>query len=443
MLRGLYIASALGLVLAGVAAGLNYAFLRPTSLRVAVTHGTDDQKLIEAIGHVFSASRDSVRFRVVPVSTAAASAVALQSESVDLAVIRSDISVPPNGQTLVILHRNPALLIVRGDETLGSIPDLKGKSVGIVRSTATGVGNSNLFDTILAQYEIDPNQVRHVAIERKAMMAAVKSHQVDALFVVGPATGDLAFEAVGAITKASGSAKFLPIAEAKAMAQRSSALESTEIVRGAFGGDPPRPADPFETVGVTVRLMARASLKDSLAADVMRRLFSERVSIARLEKLANQIEAPSTDKGAAMPLHPGAAAYLDDEEKDFFDKYSDFIYLGAMALSVLGSGLAAIATRMSNTRHNEFDRVLERLLEILKSARASNRLDELDELEREADEIFASSMTNRKLRGLDTHAMAAFGLALDQARDAIRERRALALKQPARPVEVTRIALGE
>ncbi|MCC2103858.1 MAG: C4-dicarboxylate ABC transporter substrate-binding protein, partial [Hyphomicrobiales bacterium] len=149
------------------------------------------------------------------------------------------------------------------------------------------------------------------------------------------------------------------------------------------------------------------------------------------------------DKGAAMPLHPGAAAYLDDEEKDFFDKYSDFIYLGAMALSVLGSGLAAIATRMSNTRHNEFDRVLERLLEILKGARASTRLDELDELEREADEIFASSMTNRKLRGLDTHAMAAFGLALDQARDAIRERRALALKQPARPVEVTRIALGE
>lgn len=443
MLRGLYIASALGLALAGAAATLNYAFLRPTTLRVAVAQGTDDHKLVDAIGRVFSVSRDNVRFHVVPVGTAGASSAALQSENVDLAVVRSDISVPPNGQTLVILHRNPALLIARGDDAIASVPELKGKTVGIVRSTATGVGNATLFDTILAQYEIDPSLVRHEIIERKAIAEAVRTRHVDVLFVVGPATAEISTEAVSAVAKASGSAKFLPIAEAKAMAQRSSALDSTEVVRGAFGGDPPRPAETFETVGVTVRLMARATLKDSVAADVMRRLFSERLAIARLDKLANQIEAPATDKGAAMPVHPGAAAYLDDEEKDFFDKYSDFIYLGAMALSVLGSGLAAVATRISTTRHNEFDRLLERLLEILKGARSSNRLDELDELEREADEILASSLANRRMKGLDSHAMAAFGLALDQARDAIRERRAQILKQPARPVEVSRIALGE
>lgn len=443
MLRGLYIASALGLALAGVAAGLNYAFLRPTTLRVAVAQGTDDHKLVDAIGHIFSANRDSVRFRVVPVSTATASSAALQSESVDLAVVRSDISVPPNGQTLVILHRNPALLIARGDGAISSVSDLKGKTVGIVRGTATGIGNAKLFDAILAQYEIDPNLVRHEVIERDAMADAVKSRQVDALFVVGPATANFPAEAVAAVVKASGAAKFVPISEAKAMAQRSSALELTEIVRGAFGGDPPRPNEAFETVGVSARLMARASLRDSVAAEVTRRLFSERLSIARLDKLANQIEAPATDKGAALPVHPGAAAYLDDEEQNFFDKYSDFIYLGAMALSVLGSGLAAAATRMSNTRHTEFDMLLERLLEILKASRASNSLHELEGLEREADEILASSISNRRLRGLDSHAMAALGLALDQARDAIRERRAAIMKQPPRPVEVPRLALGE
>ena len=443
MLRGLYIASALGLALAGAAAALNYTFLRPTTLRVAVAQGTDDHKLVEAIGRVFSSGKDSVRLRVVPVTTANASAAALQSESVDLAVIRSDIAVPSNGQTLVILHRNPALLIARGDDTIAAVPDLKGKTVGIVRGTATGIGNAKLFDTILAQYEIDPDAVRHEVIERSSMAEAVKSRQVDALFVVGPATADFASEAVAAVTKTSGSAKFIPITEAKAIAQRSNVLEATEIVRGAFGGDPPRPAEALETVGVSVRLMARATLRDSVAADVTRRLFSERLVIAKLERLANQIEAPATDKGAALPVHPGAAAYLDDEEKGFFDKYSDFIYLGAMALSVLGSGLAAVATRLSNTRHIEFDRILERLLEILRAARNSNRLDELDELEKEADEILASTLANRRFRGLDSHAVAALGLALDQARDAIRERRAAGGKSPPRPVEVSRIALGE
>ncbi len=443
MLRGLYIASALGLALAAAAAGVNYAFLRPTMLRVAVPQGTDDHKLMEAIGRVFSASRDSVRLRIVPVATANASSAALQSESVDIAVVRSDIAVPSNGQTLVILHRNPALLIARGDDQIASVSDLKGKTVGIVRGTATGIGNAKLFDTILAQYEIEPDQLHREIIDRAAVTDALKSRQVDAIFVVGPSNAGFTSDAIAAVAKVGGAAKFIPIAEAKAIAQRTHALEATEIVRGAFGGDPPRPAEAVETVGVTVRLLARANLQDSIAAEVTRRVFAERLSIARLEKLANQIEAPSTDKGAAMPVHPGAAAFLDDEEKNFFDKYSDFIYLGAMGLSVLGSGLAAAATRISNTRHGEFDRVLEHLLGILKAARASTRVDELDDLERETDEILASTLASRRLKGLDGHAMTALGLALEQIRDAIRERRALALRQPGRPVEVSRIALGE
>ena len=114
-----------------------------------------------------------------------------------------------------------------------------------------------------------------------------------------------------------------------------------------------------------------------------------------------------------------------------------------MALSVLGSGLAAVATRMSNARHSEFDRVLERLLEILKAARNSDDMNELDDIEKQTDEIFASSLANRRLRGLDAHAMTALGLALDQARDAIRERRAIIARLPRRPVEAPRLALGE
>ena len=98
---------------------------------------------------------------------------------------------------------------------------------------------------------------------------------------------------------------------------------------------------------------------------------------------------------------------------------------------------------MSNARHSEFDRVLERLLEILKAARNSDDMNELDDIEKQTDEIFASSLANRRLRGLDAHAMTALGLALDQARDAIRERRAIIARLPRRPVEAPRLALGE
>ena len=189
--------------------------------------------------------------------------------------------------------------------------------------------------------------------------------------------------------------------------------------------------------------MARASLRDSVAADLTRLLFSERLSIAQIAPLANQIEAPSTTKGGALPVHPGAAAYLDDEEKSFFDQYSDFVYIGAMLVSVVGSGLAALASRMSSVRHTEFDRLLERLLQILKSARSADRLDELDDLEQEVDEILVSGVADRRVHGIDSHGMVALTLALDQARQAVRERRALLERAPQRLIEVPRIVSGE
>lgn len=443
MRRYLFLAAGFGFALAVLAAATNYYFLRPTVLRVAVAQGTEDHKLVSAIARVLSAARENVRLRVVPVNSAAAGAAALQAGAVDLAVVRSDIGLPANGQTLVILHHNPALLIAPGDRNIRSIAELKGKTVGIVRGAATGEGNARLLETILAQYDISPDAVRRVNLLRAEIADAVKKRRVDALFVVGPTTSDIAGDAVAAVAQTKDGAIFIPIAEAKAIAQRAHALESTEIVRGAFGGDPPRPANAVETVGVTARLMARASLRDSVAATLTRLLFSDRLAIAQLSRLANQIEGPSTDKDAALPVHPGAAAYLDDEEQSFFDKYSDYIYIGAMLLSVVGSALAAIASRMNVARHNEFDRLLERLLEILKAARAASRLEELDGLEKETDEILVSGLANRKLHGIDSHGMAALALALDQAREAIRERRGVFGRVPVRAVETPRIAAGE
>lgn len=442
MRRYLFLGVVFGLAIVMTAAAANYFLLRPSVLRVSVAQGTDDHKLVDAIARVLSASRGRERLNVVPVNSAAASAAALQAGAVDLAVVRSDIALPVNGQTLAILHHNPALLITTADHGLRSVVDLRGKTVGIVRATSAGNGNAALFDQILAQYDIAPDAVAHVVLERRELAASLKSGQVDALFIVAPTTSDALADAVAAAAQGAGGVAFIPVSEAKAMAQRSKVLESTEIVRGAFGGDPPRPSEAFETVGVTARLVARASLRDTTASDLTRVLFSERLAIAQLHRLANQIEAPSTDKDSALPVHPGAAAYLDDEEQTFFDKYSDFIYIGAMLLSIAGSGAAAFFGRMTAVSHNQFDRLLERLLEILAAARTTIDPDDLDRLEKEADEILVSGIANRRIATVDQHGMAALALALDQAREAIREQRR-AITRAQAPPGPRRIASGD
>ena len=55
---------------------------------------------------------------------------------------------------------------------------------------------------------------------------------------------------------------------------------------------------------------------------------------------ASHIEKPDTDKDAALPAHPGAAAYIDGTERTFLERYSDCFWGALLVLSGLGSALA-------------------------------------------------------------------------------------------------------
>ena len=119
-------------------------------------------------------------------------------------------------------------------------------------------------------------------------------------------------------------------------------MNSGEIKAGAFGGSPQRPEESVETIEVHHYIVARKTLGEQVVADFTKHLFAIRQSLAAEMPSAAKIEKPDTDKDAAVPVHPGAAAYLDGELKTFFDRYSDLLYWGLMAMSVFGSGFAGL-----------------------------------------------------------------------------------------------------
>jgi TRAP-type uncharacterized transport system substrate-binding protein len=437
MRRTVLIAIAGCLATAAIVALGGYFWERPTSLKVAVTRDTDDFRLMAAIQHVFGKEHESIRFKLDPVNDAAASSAALEDGEADLAVVRSDIAMPPSGQTLVILHRNAVVLMVPAGSPITRITDLRGHKIGIVRGTASGTGNLHLLETILAQYDIGPDMIEPVNLRGFEVYTAVDQKRVDAVMAVGIAGEARMNDIVTAVTQAGkGAPVFLPVTEARAIAQRTPSVESLEVVRGAFGGDPPKPAANFETLAVTVRLVARSTLKDSIASDITRSLFADRLSIAQKEPLASRIEAPSTDKGAALPTHPGTAAYIDGEEQTFFEKYSDFIYIGAMLLSVVGSAAAALASRLKSDSTTEVGNMMARLLAILKAARSAETLEELDGLEHETDEILVSALAHHSLNDAAGPQISTLSLALEQARLAIRDRRRQLRGEPRPPARL-------
>ncbi|HEX4765375.1 MAG TPA: TAXI family TRAP transporter solute-binding subunit [Lichenihabitans sp.] len=422
MPRTLMILAAGGLAAALLILGAGAVmFERPTELRVAVSaQDRDDYALMLAAANGLAKERKPIRLRLVSTDDAAASSKAVESGKADLAVVRTDLALPSNAETVVILHRDVAVLVAPASAGLDDITDLPGHTIGVVRD---GPANTGLIETLLAQYEIPPDRVTIVSLPLAEVGDAIETKRVDVVMAVGVASAPLLHNMVKAVMAAGGGApKFLAVDEADAIAQRLRIYDKTNIVKGAFGGSPPRPDDDFDTISVTHRLVANEAVAQDAIADLTKFFLLRRGVLAATVPIARSIEAPSTDKGSALPVHAGAAVYIDDKEQTFLDKYSDVIYMGAMLLGVLASGATAVFSRINARRTATIGASVGRLMEMLVTVRSASSLRMLDDLQAEADAVLASVLGGGAADG-DDGRLQAFGLALDQLRAAIEDRR--------------------
>jgi predicted tellurium resistance membrane protein TerC len=148
-------------LIAVVALTLRFAG-EPQVLKVAVGPADgDNAKLIGAIARHLERDGGRIRFVVLPVDDLAQSTKALEQGRADLAVIRSDIAIPQNGATVVILHNDIAVLAAPAGSTITKVTGLFKKRVGIYPATTS---NAALLDVILAEYEIAPETVQHIML---------------------------------------------------------------------------------------------------------------------------------------------------------------------------------------------------------------------------------------------------------------------------------------
>jgi TRAP transporter TAXI family solute receptor len=412
-------------VLAFVGAGL-FAYQwwsSPTTLRIAVGPvSSDDMRLVVAATQHLARERESIRLKLVLTDGIAAAADAVDEEKAELAIVRPDVRMPRRGQTVAIMHRDAAVLMATSASGVEKIADLAGRTVGILRKTPA---NERLLETVLAHYDVPKDKVATVLFNSPAEVDdALREKRIEAVLAIGSVTGPIVNDAVAAVARAGGGAPvFIAVSEAGAIAQRFPVFEELEIVRGAFGGAPPRPARPVQTLSITHRLVAHTSLDDGTVAEVTRLLFTMRPSLSREAPLADRIEAPETEKGSALPVHPGASAYYEGAVLTFFERYGDWFYLGVMVLSILGSALAGLASAASGRRRDRTMALLDALLRIIQKARIADTDEELRELEAEADDILATALTKGAGQTIDQTAMVAMFLGLDQARRAIHDQR--------------------
>jgi TRAP transporter TAXI family solute receptor len=435
--KTMFVVLAAILAVIGAVAGAYYFAMRPVTLRVAVgPANSDDLKVVQALTQAFNQARGYVRLHPVQTDGAAASAKALEDGGADLAIIRGDLDVPKNAQAVATLRKNVAVLWVpppakgkgkKSGPKITKIPQLAGRRIGVVGRTPANV---NLLKVILQQYGVDPAKVEIVQFPAAEAADAIRNQKADAYLAAGPVNSKITADAINASTRDGGTPTFLAIDSAEAIAQNHPVYEASEIPAGAFGGSPVRPDDEVKTISFSHHIVARKGLSESTVGAFTRQLFAIRQQLMTEFPLAAKIETPDTDKDAVIPAHPGAAAFVDGEEKTFLDRYSDYIWWGLMALSAMGSAGAWFAGYLKKDERSSNTSLRERLLDMIAAARRSDSTEELDRMQAEADDILRDTLHCYDDGAIEEGALTAFSIVLEQFHRAVADRKTLLDSMP-------------
>ena len=313
----LLIAIGVILAIAGIAVVISYIQSKPVTLKIAVgPRQSEDHQLVQSLAQYLARERAPVRLTVIRQDGPQNSAEALDSGSVDLAVVRRDVAMPKSGQVVAVHRRNVAVLIVPAAEAapaiiatktasnksaaeaktgaaakaakvapskaaptdkakpIEKIEDLYGRTIAVVgRSRA----NIALLNTILGQYGVPADKITTLQFSTEDLTAQLKTAKFDALLAVGPVGSKITAEAVTALARGKAPPVFLEIGSSEAIEQQNPAFESSEIPAGAFGGS--RPAEAVETIGVSHYIVARRSLDDGIAGNFTKWLFNAKQAL--------------------------------------------------------------------------------------------------------------------------------------------------------------------
>ncbi len=339
----------------------------------------------------------------------------------DLAVIRSDVKPPSWARSLAILETDLVLLVAHKGSEPDKPADLR---KGAIVLAMPGPRDEALLRAILAAYGFSAND-RHIVLPGDAAGVAKQfaASKANVIFAVAPRSRMVQGDLLHFLGPLNGIA-FADLPEAAALAKRLRGLAEETAEKGLFSSAPPLPADDLSTVSLDVRLAARSSLRESAAAQLTRLIFENKEDLAIPGQFAEAIAPPDTDKDAQMLAHPGAAQYVNDDEKSFFDRYGDYFYLGAPAASVVGSVFLWMLSRLIRSAPpRPAGELAEDILLVAEEARAAADLPQLEAADERLDQILRDALRDLRDGRLSSEGLEVFRLAYEQTREWIRNRR--------------------
>jgi TRAP-type uncharacterized transport system substrate-binding protein len=418
-----------GVVILATGAGLfaYRALTRPVTLTVAV--GSIDgeaAKSMSAIASELVATNAPVRLKVIDSGTAVEAADAFSSGRVDLAVVRGDVGDLSQAYAIVVVSHMVVLLIAPPGSSIDGMDDLKGRTIGVIG----GAANTKIVDVLTRGYDLASAKVVFKDIALTDVRQSIQSKQVSAVLVVIPLAEKYLSLVRGFFQRDHKKEPVLIPIEAAAIAGVERAYESFDVPKGTLRGSPPVPDDDLTTLRTSLYLVAQKKLGTDLVTSLTLAIMSARRELLREQPILAQITAPSTERDAYLPLHPGAAAVYNSTTQSFMDQYGNWIYLTPMVLGGAATLLAA-AWKFLGVGRSEAKGPLDSLYALARRIRKLEAEAELSDIEEEIDNILNAERAKSAAGDESAVDDATLNVAAHRLESLIHDRRVLLAKRPA------------
>jgi TRAP-type uncharacterized transport system substrate-binding protein len=416
----LFVALTLILTIATVWGGRTWLRNSETLIFAVGDANSLEARFAAKLATVLKNNSSTLRLKIVPNADSAKALAQFDHRQADLAVLRTDVKVPPRARALAILEHDVVLLISPGSKKIKSLAELKKKKIAVL---ADGDNSAGFVRNLL-----DISDSSEAA--SRVQMAPANS-TFDKLF------GSDGYGAVIAIAHTStimkdkryeqhakrGGFTLNAIDESKALARRNPGISEETLANGMLSSSPPIPDDNLDTIGLQWLLVAQSRMSTTTAGELARTIYENKADLALEDRFASRIEPADTDKDAFIVAHQGAAEYINDDTKSFMDRYSDLLYLGAGALSVIGSIFAGLYAKVIRIAPEKASELATAILDIGERVTHATSMDALDALQDELEAILRSVVIGLRDGVISSDGLETFKLGYEFVRDEIAMRR--------------------
>src|ERR1700738_1831695 len=379
-----------------------------------------DARFAAKLAAVLKNSSSRLRLKIVPNADSAKALAQFDRRQADLAVLRTDAKVPSRARALAILEHDVLLLLSPGKQKIKSLAELKKKKIAVL---GDGDNSAAFVRNIL--------EISDGSDAASRIQMAPPNSTFDKLFAPGGYGAAIAIAHASRIIKDKsyeqnarrGVFALNALDGAKTLARKHPGISEETLTTGMLSSAPAIPDDDLDTIGLQWLLVAQSRMSTTTAGDRARTIYENKAELALEDGFASRIEPADTDKDAFIVAHQGAAEYINDDTKSFMDRYSDLLYLGAGALSIIGSIFAGLYTKVTRIAPEKASELATAILDIGERMAHATSMDALDELQDELEAILRGVVIGLRDGTISSDGLETFKLGYEFVRDEISMRR--------------------